>query len=190
MNEGASILFKCITNSVSLTHLNIANHDRLHRNRLGLLACTDLCRLLQNNKILSILNISDNRIGNQGLNALTPALTEDCSLVSLSLSNNNLDGIAATNIITKYLKLNRNIVKLDLSNNSIGDDALNPLAEALSENATRVKQLLVENCKLTTDGAAHLFTALKTNSFLSDLYLGNNTFFMNPNKLLAINPMF
>jgi Ran GTPase-activating protein (RanGAP) involved in mRNA processing and transport len=88
---------------------------------------------------LSILNISDNRIGNHGLNALIPALTEDCSLVSLSLSNNNLEGITATNIITKYLKANRNIVKLDFSNNAIGDEAMNPLSEALSENTTRIK---------------------------------------------------
>ena len=64
MNEGASTLFKSLLTSQSLTYLNISNHDRMHRNRLSLTACQDLCKLLQTNKILTILNISDNRIGN------------------------------------------------------------------------------------------------------------------------------
>ncbi len=67
---------------------------------------------------------------------------------------------------------------------------MKPIAEALSENATRIKNLLFEQCKLTTDGVVELFTALKTNSFLADLSLGQNTLFMNPQKLQVVSTMF
>jgi len=69
----------------------MANHDRLHRNRMGPKACEELKNLLEINQILSILNISDNGIGNEGLKAISPSLS--CSsLISLNLSNNDLSG--------------------------------------------------------------------------------------------------
>lgn len=51
--EGAIILFKSLQKHPTLTSLTMANHDRLHRNRLGAKACVELRNLLQVNKILS-----------------------------------------------------------------------------------------------------------------------------------------
>jgi hypothetical protein len=65
--EGASHLFKALKNHPSLSALTIANHDRLHRNRIGINACHDLRDFLVENKVISSLNIADNRIGNEGL---------------------------------------------------------------------------------------------------------------------------
>ena len=55
--EGAIYLFEALKNNNTLTYLNISNHDRLHRNRIGYKACKSLKELLQKNKVLSILNI-------------------------------------------------------------------------------------------------------------------------------------
>lgn len=65
--EGASLLFRSLKSHPSLSCLTIANHDRLLRNRIGVAACHDLRDFLSENKIISSLNIADNRIGNEGL---------------------------------------------------------------------------------------------------------------------------
>ena len=92
MNEGSSLLFFVLKTHPTLSALTIANHDRLHRNRIGLLACNDLHDMLNENPILSYLNIADNRIGNEGLKRVALALTSASPLVVLNLANNDLDG--------------------------------------------------------------------------------------------------
>jgi Ran GTPase-activating protein (RanGAP) involved in mRNA processing and transport len=47
--DGASSLFKALENHPSLSSLVIANHDRLHRNRLSEKSCTALGNLLEKN---------------------------------------------------------------------------------------------------------------------------------------------
>lgn len=83
-------MFRSLEKNMTLSSLVMANHDRLHRNRMGPKACPELRNLLAENKILSILNISDNGIGNEGLKILSPSLTSESSLISLNLSNNDL----------------------------------------------------------------------------------------------------
>ena len=95
MIEGASLLFRTLKVHPSLSCLNLSNHDRLHRNRIGTAACRDLCDLLVSNKILSSLNIADNRIGNEGLQIIAPGLNSECVLVIFNLANNDLEGITA-----------------------------------------------------------------------------------------------
>ena len=90
--EGAQDLFKALEKNLTLTSLTMANHDRLHRNRIGNKACTDLMNLLNKNKIISMINISDNGLSNEGLRMMLPALNKDCSLVSINLANNDLVG--------------------------------------------------------------------------------------------------
>ena len=72
--EGASLLFRSLKSHTSLSCLTIANHDRLHRNRIGVAACHELRDLLAQNKVISSLNIADNQIGNEGLMIIAPAL--------------------------------------------------------------------------------------------------------------------
>lgn len=129
MLEGASQLFRTLRRHTSLSVLNIANHDRLHRNRIGINACVDLKDFLMDNKVISSLNIADNRIGNDGLQVIAPALNEDCVLVIFNLSNNDLEGIPAVENLAAYLMTNRNILDLNLSNNKLGDAALGKISE-------------------------------------------------------------
>jgi Ran GTPase-activating protein (RanGAP) involved in mRNA processing and transport len=99
------------------------------------------------------LNISDNRIGNAGLQALSAGLDQNCGLISFNLSNNNLSGEAAISVITKYMRSNRNIEKFDISSNAIGDSAIVQFTDALGENAIRLKSLTFEQCGISTEGA-------------------------------------
>ena len=87
----------------------MANHDRLHRNRMGPKACPELKTLLTNNKILSMINISDNGIGNEGLKILSPALNNESSLISINLSNNDLQGHIAISYLSNFLRNSKTI---------------------------------------------------------------------------------
>ena len=93
MLEGSAALFEVVREHPTLTALTIANHDRMNRNRIGVQACKDLHNLLRDNKILSYLNIADNRIGNEGLTRIAPSLTLQSPLVVLNLANNELEGV-------------------------------------------------------------------------------------------------
>lgn len=91
-NEGHVELFRYLQYHPSLSVLTTANHDRLHRNRMGNSACEELKKLLEINAILSNLNIADNRMSNDGLKIIASALNKECKLVILNLSNNDLEG--------------------------------------------------------------------------------------------------
>jgi len=154
MNEGAGMLFQALQNHVSLSALTIANHDRFHRNRIGLQACQDLCNLLHANKILSFLNISDNRIGNDGLATIAPSLNPSSSLVVLNLQNNDLEGVTVITSIFEYLRTTKNLLELNLSSNKIGDQAIIKLSETFEENTCHLQKLVLQNCKLTHIGTS------------------------------------
>lgn len=134
MIEGASLLFRSLKSHPSLSVLNIANHDRLHRNRIGINACHDLRDFLTDNKVISSLNIADNRIGNDGLAVIAPALNKSCVLVIFNLSNNDLDGVVAVEQLRGYLTSSRNLLELNLSNNRLGDTAASKLGDIFAEN--------------------------------------------------------
>ncbi len=80
--------------------------------------------MLEKNPILSFLNIADNRIGNQGLQRISKALTPKSPLVVLNLSNNDLEGVLVIDSLHDYLKDGKNLLELNLSNNRIGDEAI------------------------------------------------------------------
>lgn len=73
-HDSAGYLFKAIQKHHTLTSITLANHDRLHRNRMSNYSCQELRMLLEVNKIMSMIDISDNGIGNSGFKVLEPAL--------------------------------------------------------------------------------------------------------------------
>ena len=134
MLEGSSLLFKSLKYHPSLSILNIANHDRLHRNRIGVNACRDLRDMIYENKILSQLNIADNRIGNDGLKIIAPAFNQECTLAILNLQNNDLEGITISNCLSTYLKSSRNLLEINIGSNNMGDETLIKFSEIFQDN--------------------------------------------------------
>lgn len=128
--EGAQNLFRSLLRHSTISSISIANHDRLHRNRIGPKACPQLRDLLINNKIISMLNIADNGIGNDGMKTLEPALSPQLSLVYLNLSNNDLNDDAPINSLNKLLYKNPTLLELDLSKNKIGDAGIHALKQS------------------------------------------------------------
>lgn len=137
-------------------------------------ACRDLSDLLYSNQILSNLNISDNRVGNDGWRIVSRSLSAASPLVILNIANNELDGPVLVESIYQYLRLGRNLIELNLSSNRIGDEALKTLSETFEDSSCRLRRLILRNVKITATGVGSLFYSIRCNTRLSDLILSDN----------------
>lgn len=173
--EGAIQLFKTLESHPTLTSLTLANHDRLHRNRMGFKACEGLRDLLKKNQILSQINFSDNAISNEGLKIIgSGTFTKDSQLVSIIMSNNELQGAAAIQCFSQMLSQSKAIQELDLSDNNLGDPGMEEIARIYQQNANRLMKITLKNIQATSVSVGKLFFALKGNNFLTQLNLENN----------------
>lgn len=76
-------------------------------------------RALAVNTTLTSLNLSENRLGLQGIQALLPGVAATTSLLDLDLSRNNITGEGAEKL-AEVLSANVSLTKLDLRLNQIG----------------------------------------------------------------------
>ena len=114
-------------------HCNITALD-LDRNRIGVRGAQGLARALRSDWCgLRELVLSHNRIGDRALAALAPALHGNKQLTLLDLSNNTLgDSRAGPGpLIRDLLWANRSISELDLSWNQLRSKAATEIATAL-----------------------------------------------------------
>lgn len=59
---------------------------------MGYKACEALGELLKKNQVLSMINIADNGISNEGLKVIAKAFTEESNIVAINIANNDLSG--------------------------------------------------------------------------------------------------
>ena len=176
--EGAQNLFQSIEGHPSLASLVIANHDRLHRNRLSERSCQALGTLLERNQVLTMLNIADNSISNEGLRLISQGFARAPSkeLVSLNLSHNDLEGVPAVESLAAFLESSSALQLLNLNENRIGNEGIELLAKAFNEGKSRLSKLYLANVGGTAAGFKTLFMALKSNQHLVFLNLDGNDF--------------
>ncbi len=172
--EGATQLFAALHKHLTLTSLTLANHDRLHRNRMGYKACEALGELLVKNKVITMINIADNGISNEGLKGIAKAFTEESNLVSVNLSNNDLSGESPINSLATMLAMSKTFIELNLTDNAIGDSGIIELAKIFTENASKLMKLNISNIGCTAHSIGKLFFSIKSNNFLTHLTLDGN----------------
>ncbi|KAL1504242.1 hypothetical protein AB1Y20_010651 [Prymnesium parvum] len=81
------------------------------------------------------LDLSGNRIGDEGTNEVAAALTTNTTLTSLRLSGNDI-GAEGLREVAAALKTNTTLTSLDLSGNGIGAEGAREVAAALKTNTT------------------------------------------------------
>ena len=96
-----------------------------------------------------MLNIADNRIGNDGLAVISPALNKDCVLIIFNLSNNDLDGVLAIEHLSNYIITSKTLVELNLGNNRLGDATISKLGQIFNDNKCHLQRLGLQNCQIT-----------------------------------------
>ncbi|XP_044162704.1 NLR family CARD domain-containing protein 3-like [Acropora millepora] len=144
----------------------------LHNCNIDVANAAELAGQLKENSKLTWLELSGNRIGNEGADALAKGLKENSTLTSLDLSHNRI-GNDGADALAKGLKENSTLTSLDLSNNRIGNDGADALAKGLKENST-LTSLDLSNNRFGNDGAHALAKGLKANSMLTSLNLRFN----------------
>lgn len=98
MAEGAFQLATALKFNTSLDFLSLGSGNKIgnNRNRIMEVGALHLSQALRVNKFLTILNISGNSIGNEGLSYILVAMLENQTIVDLDLSNNEITGAGFT----------------------------------------------------------------------------------------------
>jgi hypothetical protein len=96
------------------------------------------------NLSLKKLDLSNNNIGDKGLNVLATVLKVNKSIIDLNLSNNNIGDKGASEI-AEALKQTKSIDTIDLSNNNIGYIGASKIVESLRQNRTLEHIILYNN---------------------------------------------
>ncbi|XP_033080417.1 NACHT, LRR and PYD domains-containing protein 13 [Trachypithecus francoisi] len=142
--------------------------------QLGAPSCRYLSDALLQNRSLAHLNLSKNRLGDEGVKFLCEALGRpDCNLQSL-----NLSGCSCTREgcreLANALRHNRNVKILDLGQNDLQDDGVKLLCEALKPAHRALHTLGLAKCNVTTACCQHLSSVLSSSKSLVSLNLLGN----------------
>lgn len=171
--EGANAFFLSLRKHKTLTSISIANGDGLHRNRIGAKGCIGLNKLLKANSLISMLNISDNSIGVDGVTTLLDGIDpQDLNLISLNLSNNDL----GTEWIPSLdpLLTSETLLELKLSQNHLTDKSAEDLSLYFYRQMCKLRKIDLSNNEFTSRGASLLLQSIKQNQFLTHLNIENN----------------
>lgn len=162
--------------------MNSINSKSLRLTGLGLGPQSLLCivELFYTNPQLVYIDLSLNRLGNEGAQIIGEYLLLDTPMIYIDLRSNGI-GIPGCTALFQGLSTNHHITNLDLSavdgieRNRIGTEGCRCLANALSENEI-LSNLNVSMCGITADGCAYLGPALALNKALVTLDLTANRF--------------
>ncbi|XP_010385357.2 NACHT, LRR and PYD domains-containing protein 13 [Rhinopithecus roxellana] len=142
--------------------------------QLGAPSCRYLSDALLQNRSLAHLNLSKNRLGDEGVKFLCEALGHpDCNLQSLNLSGCSFTREGCQEL-ANALRHNHNVKILDLGQNDLQDDGVKLLCEALKPSHRALHTLGLAKCNVTTACCQHLSSVLSSSKSLVNLNLLGN----------------
>ena len=144
---------------------------------------------LSNLKMLKILNLGWNVIGEDGTSEIAKTLLVNQSLEELNIEHNGITDKGAS-ILAEGLQRNKTLKILNLAGNKICDDGTSEIAETLLVNQS-LEELNIEHNDITDRGASALAKGLHGNNTLKILNLGWNSIGDNGTseiaKMLSVN---
>jgi len=156
---------KAVTINKSITYLGLWN-SRIGNNNMI------IGELLKGNKVLTQLNLDNNKLGNKPIEYLSEGLRYNTALKELYLQSNNIgnDGAEA---ISRALKSNSSLSKLNLERNPISTEGGNAIAEALKVNKG-LTWLSMKSNGIRAKGFSNIIEAMIDNKTLEHLDLEDN----------------
>ncbi|XP_058012659.1 ribonuclease inhibitor isoform X1 [Ahaetulla prasina] len=140
---------------------------------LGISHCEDLSVLLTSNQELTELNLSNNELGDAGVDALCKGLLNpNCKLQKLWLRNCNLTKACCEKLRSVVTK--SPLTELHLGDNSLGTSGGKALCQGLVDSNCQLESLQLQFCDLTKENIDALCSVLSVKSSLQMLNLSNN----------------
>eukprot|EP00668_Euglena_longa_P001414 GGOE01001674.1.p1 GENE.GGOE01001674.1~~GGOE01001674.1.p1 ORF type:complete len:878 (+),score=288.49 GGOE01001674.1:120-2753(+) len=132
-----------------------------------------LCKGLTMAKNLTILNLSRNKVGDEGARFLADMLKHSLYLTSLDASRNCIGEAGGLRIASAF-GTNHALRHLDLSHNLLRDDVLQQLTRTLTDSNTSLQRLCLQNVDLGPQGAYAMGQLLSTSTSIQELDLEDN----------------
>lgn len=174
-SKGAKRIFRGLKHNESIVYLSLGCVDGVYRNRIGFKGVLELQSMLQVNKVLAIIDLSHNRIMNEGFKVLIEAIQNLENVVSLNLCNNEITSEGLEEV--KLQIMNTSIQVLDLANNPINNEGLEVLLPNLkTKYKGKIIKLNLASCGFTHKILGRIFPVLAKNKYLRCLVLDHNNF--------------
>ncbi|XP_070621835.1 ribonuclease inhibitor isoform X2 [Erythrolamprus reginae] len=140
---------------------------------VGVSHCEDLSVLLTTNQELIELNLSNNELGDAGVDVLCKGLLNpNCKLQKLWLRNCNLTKACCEKLRSVVSK--SSLTELHLGDNSLGTSGGKALCQGLVDPNCQLESLQLQFCDLTKENIEALCSVLCVKSSLQMLNLSNN----------------
>lgn len=116
--------------------------------------CRDLSRMLSVNYNLTFVDLSYNRIDNEGAEHLASGLLKENKIKTLYLNSNRIGALGISKLAISIARMKK-LVSLDLSQNPVGDEGVLCLLKAYKESSeeNHLQSLYVDDCGIQEDGA-------------------------------------
>jgi len=148
----------------------------LSGNNLGRNGCAALGTLLRwTTAQLNTLNLSDNAIDDEGIEALMAGLTHSRQLKKLRLSRNSSIAARGWKALSTLLESSSRLEDLTLVSVGIGDEGATSFANALARNCTLKNLILHGNPAITSEGWAAFSKLVCDTSSVNKTFLSNHT---------------
>jgi Ran GTPase-activating protein (RanGAP) involved in mRNA processing and transport len=119
--------------------------------------------------MLEMLDISQNSIGDIGINAIVDAIENNSCLRELNLTNNSISGERVSVLTTVLRHQNFALKKLYINNNSIGDIGVIALSTVLRHPNSTLESLDISKNSIGEMGVNALTNALENNCMLNEI---------------------
>eukprot|EP01117_Protostelium_nocturnum_P011694 TRINITY_DN4256_c3_g1_i11.p1 TRINITY_DN4256_c3_g1~~TRINITY_DN4256_c3_g1_i11.p1 ORF type:complete len:1743 (-),score=580.06 TRINITY_DN4256_c3_g1_i11:39-5267(-) len=120
---------------------------------------------------LTVLDLSGNNIGDEGITWLSDCLKNNVTITTLNLCDNGITKKGVVSIVTHLMPL-QSLQNLDLSKNKLGPKSTQNISEKL--RTSMLHTLSLSNCGTKTEGAESLFQALTNNKYITNLDVSKN----------------
>lgn len=183
--QGSTTLFNALCMNTHITNLDFSTINGIERNRIGTDGCVSLANLIRRNQVLSHMNLAMCGITAEGCKALGYALPYNTSLTYLDLTANRF-GSAGSDAIFANDNAFGCLTTLILSRNALDDEASAAICKQIEQSKT-IKNITLSFNNLGKLFLNSLYDALLNGgSSLESLNLSSNNFDKDAIKLLHL----
>ena len=161
-DDGAMALSECLEANSTLIELKMSRNN---------ISCKAADNNFYVNNALQKLDLSSNKISDDGAMALSECLKVNTTLIELKMSGNNIT-LKILSAIARYIEVNSTLQKLDISNSKISNSGIISFSKYLHISLV---ELDISGNSITCQGASAIAEFMQMNTTLQKLNISNNT---------------